>query len=268
MSWILINLSNYSQQVVDILSSKYENLEYVKDFFRYSDEFLYSNSLWLIGNMCADVHNNRVFFVKSGIIEQMAFMLNEFVTSSEIKEKIVWTLCNMSRGKMSGIINEFIPVAESLIKYLCNTNEDKELSQALFLLFKLTSTVGVVFNQYVNPQTFKRITELLNKCSYKNKIYIVKVVANLVSGNDVQTQLLINEGIIEVYKGLMQEEDIKIIKEVIWGISNIAGGTVSQIEKLIKIGLLKSVLEISEYLIGKYEDSEFFVVNIFINLDS
>jgi importin subunit alpha-1 len=260
VSWILINLTNYREEVVNILSTRYESLEYVKDLFRYSDENLFNHSLWLIGNLCADKPQNREYFARSGILDQMGSMLNDFITTNEIKEKIVWTICNMTRGKISNFVNEFMPIAQPILKYLSNSTEDKELGQALYVIFKLTSTYGIILNEFISPYALKVISELLTRSTKTNKLYAVKIIANLNSGNDIQTQLLINEGIIEIYKGLIQEDDLKLIKEVIWGISNIAGGTVSQIEKLIINGIIKSVIEIADYLIGKHEDQDFYIV--------
>jgi hypothetical protein len=84
----------------------------------------------------------------------------------------------------------------------------------------------------------------------------------------VQTQTLINEGIIELYRGLIEEDDVGIIKEVLWGLSNICAGTVSQIERVFECGLLNRVLEIANYLLLKVdEDKTYYEVNSnFFNL--
>jgi importin subunit alpha-6/7 len=98
----------------------------------------------------------------------------------------------------------------------------------------------------------------MNKYDRGVRFYCIKIVANLLSGNDVQTQTLINEGVIDLYKGLIEETDTGIIKEILWGISNICGGTVSQIEKVYDSGVFNRVLELANYLLPRADEDQIY----------
>jgi importin subunit alpha-1 len=98
----------------------------------------------------------------------------------------------------------------------------------------------------------------MNKYDQNVRFYCIKIVANLLSGNDVQTQTFIQEGVIDLYKGLIEDTDIGIIKEVLWGISNICGGTVSQIEKVYESGVFNRVMELGNYLLPRADEDQIY----------
>ena len=258
---MLINLTSYTTRAIELLSTE-RNLNYLIEFLRYADEHLLQHSLWLIGNVTADIHFARVYIAKSGVITKLASLLNDFSTTDELKEKIVWTLCNLYRGKLGEHFYEFIEVINPIIKYLMGCFDHKEIKECLYVIFKLTSSTGVILSKFISVEVFKLLVKIMNEYDYSIKFYCVRIIANLLSGNDVQTQTLINEGIIELYRGLIEDDDVGIIKEVLWGLSNICAGTVSQIERVFDCGLLSRVLEIANYLLLKVEeDKTFYEVN-------
>lgn len=61
----------------------------------------------------------------------------------------------------------------------------------------------------------------------------MKILGNIVSGNPLQTQAVIEEGALKYLGNLIFHEKRSIRKETCWVISNIAAGTQQQIKALI-----------------------------------
>ncbi len=139
-----------------------------------------------------------------------------------------------------------------IISHLSNNNiSHKNLSQYLYIIYKLTSNSSIVLEQFINKQLFKTILDVMYNYDISVKLTCVRIIANMVSGNDVQTQFMINQGVIEALKNLLEEKDMRVLKEVIWGVSNLTAGAVSQIEGVIKSGIMDKVFELCNGLVDK-----------------
>jgi len=66
----------------------------------------------------------------------------------------------------------------------------------------------------------------------------LRAVGNIVTGDDVQTQVILNCGALPCLLHLMSSSKESIKKEACWTISNIAAGNRQQIQVCIKIILL------------------------------
>jgi len=86
----------------------------------------------------------------------------------------------------------------------------------------------------------KRIVDLLDKESLQ--IPALRAIGNIATGSNVQTQHLLNTGILSKLAKLADSESKGLRKETCWVISNIAAGTYSQIEELKKAKLLKKII--------------------------
>ena len=67
----------------------------------------------------------------------------------------------------------------------------------------------------------------------------MKILGNIVSGNPLQTQAVIDAGVLKYLSQLIFHEKRSIRKETCWVISNIAAGTQQQIKALILSDFLK-----------------------------
>jgi hypothetical protein len=77
----------------------------------------------------------------------------------------------------------------------------------------------------------------------------LKIVGNIVTGNPLQTQAVIDSGILPFLAKLIINEKRTIRKESCWVISNIAAGTQQQIKALIVndfLPILESVIKSDE----------------------
>ena len=105
----------------------------------------------------------------------------------------------------------------------------------------------------------KLITILNPKRKYINKI-IWKILGNIASSTDSQTQMLINEDIACYINSYLFKEfstyDFSILREILWLCSNICCGTISQISYLVSNGTIKRIIEINQAFLDLNISSE------------
>jgi importin subunit alpha-1 len=245
-SWVLINLTNYSEKSEKFLYTE-NNINMIVEFFNYADEVLLEHAIWLLANISSDNQHNREFLLRQNIIEPVNKLLDSFSTNDIIKEKCIWLICNLCRSRMyPEYANYFIDSITLIIKFLDHTFCPKEIKHCLYSIYKLTSTTTNIIEIILSENIYRRLADLMFKYDDIIRFYVIKIIANLLSGSDVQTQRLINEGVINLYRQLLEEDDMKITKEVLWGLSNISAGTCSQIDSLHEAGILIKVLGIAD----------------------
>jgi hypothetical protein len=210
--------------------------------------------------------------MQEGVMEKLTTLMEDFSTSEETKERIIWTVCNLCRGKVYEYCNLFLEFIPHLIKFFNASVGQEEISKSLFIIYKLSSSTSICLDKFINSNVYNRIVSVMNEYDLSIKYYCVRIIANMASGNDVQTQILIQNGVVELYKGLLEETDIKVVKEALWGISNICGGTVSQIAKVFSNNILDKILDIVDYLIPlatqdkAYYEVKYFLITHFLRL--
>jgi hypothetical protein len=82
----------------------------------------------------------------------------------------------------------------------------------------------------------------------------LKIIGNIVTGNPLQTQAVIDAGVLPYLAKLIFHEKRSIRKETCWVISNIAAGTQQQIKSLIVndfLSILEQVIKNDEPEVNK-----------------
>ncbi len=95
------------------------------------------------------------------------------------------------------------------------------------------SRIQAVMN--AEGMTDKIVSLLAHECS-SVVTPAVRVLGNFVSGNDVQTQSVLNAGVLNHVSSLLQYPKKTVRKEMCWLLSNIAAGTKHQISQLMRAG--------------------------------
>jgi importin subunit alpha-2 len=97
----------------------------------------------------------------------------------------------------------------------------------------------------------------------------LRAVGNIVTGDDLQTQIILNCNALTALYQLLNSEKDTIVKEACWTISNIAAGNMQQIQAIIDaqiFPLLIKILGSAEYKTRKGSISLIIYVNNIITL--
>jgi importin subunit alpha-1 len=118
--------------------------------------------------------------------------------------------------------------------------------EILFIIFLFSQNNKYSIQILIDEKVLPALVTIYEKYNQNEKIclYIYKVIGNLLSGTDIQTELLIQNGILEILRNFIEEKDPKKLKEILWSCSNIAAGTCSQIERLYSSGIIFRTMEI------------------------
>jgi len=85
-------------------------------------------------------------------------------------------------------------------------------------------------------------------CSPKSEPNIilpaVRSLGNFVTGEDTETQTVIDAGVLPQLHALLSHKDAAIRKEACWTLSNICAGTEMQISLLIEVGIIDKMVEL------------------------
>lgn len=100
------------------------------------------------------------------------------------------------------------------------------------------------------------------------------ILGNMASTSDNYTQMTIQAGAVEnaypILRKDLKDINLKCLKEIIFYISNVCGGTISQINRIIDTGVLNRVIELNFYLkemdLFKKEYTDYAKVRIFLSL--
>ena len=73
---------------------------------------------------------------------------------------------------------------------------------------------------------------------------VLHALGNIVTGDDAQTDVDINNGILNHLEKLLNYDKRNIVKECAWTISNITAGNIDQIQRVLNAGLLQALINV------------------------
>jgi importin subunit alpha-1 len=85
---------------------------------------------------------------------------------------------------------------------------------------------------------------MISHPSYSVQTPALRTVGNIVTGDDMQTQIVLNSGVLNALLSLLSSPKEGIRKEACWTISNITAGNVEQIQHVIQANLIEPLIHI------------------------
>jgi len=216
------------------------------------DHAVSEQAIWTLGNIAGDSVNCRDFVINCGALGPLlsAILNADPAHHISILRNATWCLSNLVRGSPKPVFDPFIP-ALSVINKLLDSSDETVLTDACWAVSFLSDncsneTLDNIINADVGPHVVS-ILEKYADTTMAIKASIVtpalRFVGNVASGNDVQTQALLNMGVLPVLKILIQNPKRNVRKESCWTISNITAGSTTHIQAILDAGLLPLVVQ-------------------------
>ena len=265
VSWCLINISLFPKVEPKLYTEI--NLKKILDFILYCDDQLINNAICMLRNFSTNDFN-KLYFIENGGLKKTFDILDNDMTNLYLIKHITTFFKNLTtilekKPHLIGNLILIIPYLKKFIKYfIANPLEDEnEYINILITLNNLTKfQVKEVFKILMSENFSKTILDYFGMLkNIKVSEYTFDIIVNMLSFNESTTQSLLNENLVHVLKQLLLEFKFNhkdFLVEIIFSISNIASGSIAQIELLESEDLIIDIFEISKYYIEMYNQDE------------
>lgn len=153
----------------------------------------------------------------------------------------------MDRAPDFDAVRPSIPILNQLLQF----ESLPVVSDACWALSYFTDGPNIRIQAVCDEGVVGRVVHLLSSCDAKMIVIpALRTLGNIVTGDDRQTQIVIDGGALPALKRLFDHPNISARKEVIWALSNILAGNSAQIQAVLDEGLLDLVVR--ELATGEY----------------
>ncbi|KAL9235723.1 hypothetical protein vseg_010462 [Gypsophila vaccaria] len=194
-------------------------------------------AIWALGNIAGDSPKCRDFVLSEGAMMPLLAQFNRKAESTMMRNA-TWTLSNFCRGKPQPSFEQTSP-ALPVLERLIHSFDDEILTDACWALSYLSDGTNDKIQAVIDAKVVPRLIELLLYPSPSVLIPALRTVGNIVTGDDLQTQCIIDHQSLPCLYQLLTENHKKSIKkEACWTVSNITAGTKDQIQTVITAGII------------------------------
>ncbi|CAM6076755.1 unnamed protein product [Sphagnum tenellum] len=210
-------------------------------------------AVWALGNVAGDSPKCRDLVLSHGALMPLLAQLTDTAKLSMLRNA-TWTLSNFCRGKPQPPFEQAKPALPALER-LIHSNDEEVLTDACWALSYLSDGTNDKIQAVIEAGVCRRLVELLLHPSPSVLIPALRTVGNIVTGDDVQTQFVINNQALPCLLVLLTHNHKKSIKkEACWTVSNITAGNKDQIQAIIDANIippLVALLATAEFDIKK-----------------
>ncbi|XAR58395.1 hypothetical protein NMG60_11013779 [Bertholletia excelsa] len=210
-------------------------------------------AVWALGNVAGDSPKCRDLVLNHGALMPLLAQFNEHAKLSMLRNA-TWTLSNFCRGKPQPQFEQTKPALPVLARLIHSTDEEV-LTDACWALSYLSDGTNDKIQVVIDAGVCPHLVELLLHPSPTVLVPALRTVGNIVTGDDIQTQVIIDHQALHCLLNLLVHSYKKSIKkEACWTISNITAGNRDQIQAVIEAGIiapLVQLLQIAEFEVKK-----------------
>jgi len=242
-AWALTNVASGSTEQTSILLANGGAEAFIGKIGVASSLLVKEQSVWAVGNIAGDSQSCRDYLLSLGAMEILLRETGEDVKPS-LRKNVVWSISNLCRGKPAPPF-DYIKPAIPVLKGLLDTIDTAIIADACWALSYISDgddedKINYILRQGVCPA----VVRLLNHQAPSVQTPALRVIGNIVTGEEHQTQIAIESGCLPALKMMLDNNTKKGTKrEVCWTLSNITAGNQDQIGAVIQSNVIDSLIQ-------------------------
>lgn len=263
---ILINIS-YTMFGEELIISMESNLRYIMNFLNNirGNRDMVEYAIILIKDLTRNFPTSKKFFLDNCIFTTYQSIYNTFQFDNQIIEVLITSICNLcsysSFPDYDIHFEKIIPITSSILL----SSDYYYLYMGLYILNKLSCRFSLI-DHIIECQIHLKIFQLYSKIETMNfnvekkekiKVFCIKIIGNILYGDSVHTQVMINSNVIDFLNSVLKENNLRILKNAIWSIYNIANNSFGQIKTLFDKDTVYYVLQIGVNIYEVLENNDY-----------
>lgn len=187
---------------------------------------------WCLGNVAGEGASFRDIILQEGGLAPLLQNI-QMPANLSLLRNCVWSLSNFCRGKPQPNLQVIETAYEPLVNLLKNCSDQATVTDACWALSYLSDGCNARIQKLVELDPCYALVNMLQSGQHQLIIPALRTLGNIVSGEDHQTQSVVDAGGLSAIVPLLSHAKKNIRKEACWMISNVAAGSKSQLSAVV-----------------------------------